>query len=81
LATFNAKSWNGLAAPAKTPPEVVARLNSVVNAALQQPDVRNKLADLTLNAQGSTPEQLGQILAADIRRWALVIERAKIPKQ
>jgi tripartite-type tricarboxylate transporter receptor subunit TctC len=81
LANFNAKSWNGLAVPAKTPPDVIARLNSVVNAALQQAEVRNKLADLTLNAQGSTPEQLGQVLAADIKKWAQVIERAKIPKQ
>ena len=68
LANFNAKSWNGLAVPARTPPEVIARLNSVVNAALHQAEVRNKLADLTLNAQGSTPEQLGQVLAADIQR-------------
>lgn len=81
LASFNATSWNGLAVPAKTPPEVIARLSSVINAALQQPEVRNKLADLTLNAQGSTPEQLEQRLAADVRRWAEVIERAKIPKQ
>jgi len=81
LANFNATSWNGLAVPAKTPPEVIARLNSVVNAALLQPEVKNKLTELTLNAQGSTPEQLGQRLAADIRKWAGVIERAKIPKQ
>lgn len=81
LASFNATSWNGLAVPAKTPPEVIARLNSVINAALQQPEVKNKLAELTLNAQGSTPEQLEQRLAADVRRWAEVIERAKIPKQ
>ncbi len=81
LANFNATSWNGLAVPARTPADVIARLNSVVNAALQQPEVKNKLAELTLNAQGSTPEQLGQLLSADVRKWAGVIERAKIPKQ
>ena len=81
LASFNATSWNGLAVPAKTPPAVIARLNSVINTALQQPEVKNKLAELTLNAQGSTPEQLAQRLAADVRKWAEVIERAKIPKQ
>jgi tripartite-type tricarboxylate transporter receptor subunit TctC len=81
LASFNATSWNGLAVPAKTPPAVIARLNSVINTALQQPEVKNKLAELTLNAQGSTPEQLGQRLAADVRKWTEVIERAKIPKQ
>jgi tripartite-type tricarboxylate transporter receptor subunit TctC len=81
LAAFNATSWNGLAVPAKTPPAVIAQLNSVINAALQQPEVKNKLAELTLNAQGSTPEQLAQRLAADVRKWAEVIEKAKIPKQ
>jgi tripartite-type tricarboxylate transporter receptor subunit TctC len=81
LASFNASSWNGLAVPAKTPAAVIARLNSAINAALEQAEVKKKLADLTLNAQGSTPEQLGQILNADIRKWAGVIERAKITKQ
>ncbi len=81
LASFNATSWNGLAVPAKTPPEVIKRLNTVINAALQQAAVKDKLAELTLHAQGSTPEQLGQRLSSDVAKWAAVIERAKIPKQ
>lgn len=81
LANFNATSWNGLAVPAKTPAPVIARLNAVINDALRLPDVHQKLAELTLNAQGGTPEQLAQRLASDTRKWAEVIERAKIPKQ
>ena len=81
LASLNATSWNGLAVPAKTPAPVVARLNAVINAALQTPEVKAKLAELSLYAQGSTPEQLSQRLAADVKKWAEVIERAKIPKQ
>ena len=81
LASFNVTSWNGLSVPAKTPPAAIVRLNAVINAALAQPEVRQKLAELSLFAQGSTPAQLGEHLASDIRRWSDVIARAKIAKQ
>jgi tripartite-type tricarboxylate transporter receptor subunit TctC len=81
LAGFNVTSWNGLAAPANTPEEVVARLNREVNAALALPEVKKRLLDLNLVAQGSTPEQLAKLLDAEVRRWAQVIDRAKIARQ
>lgn len=81
LANFNATSWNGLAVPAKTPPAAIERLNKAVNEALKQAEVRQKLTEMTLHPGGSTPQQLGQRLASDVKRWSEVIERAKIPKQ
>jgi len=81
LAAFQASSWNGLAVPARTPAAIVERLNQEVTNALALPDVQRKLADLNLRPQGSTPAQLREHLAADIRRWSDVIERARIPKQ
>ena len=81
LAGFQVTSWNGLSVPAKTPPAAIARLNAVITAALAQPDVRQKLADLSLIAQGSTPAQLGDHLASDIRRWSDVIAKARIARQ
>ncbi len=81
LAAFDVGSWNGLAVPAGTPADAVARLSREVNAALSLPDVKAKLLELNLVAQGSTPEQLAQHLQADIRRWGGVIEKAKIPRQ
>jgi len=78
---YVATSWNGLAAPAKTPREVVMRLNQSINAALADPEVRKKLADLNIDADGSTPEQASALLASDIKRWSSVIERSGIPKQ
>jgi len=81
LAQFDASSWNGLAAPARTPPAVIERLSREVQAVLAQPDVQKQLLDLNLVAQGSTPEQLAQRLAQDVKRWSDVIERAHIPKQ
>jgi len=78
---FVAASWNGLAVPAKTPKEVVARLNRDVVAALKDPVVKKKLEDLNLDPHPGTPEQAAAMLNDDIRRWGSVIERAKLPKQ
>ena len=81
LAGFNVSSWNGLAVPAKTPPEVVARLSREVQAALSQPDVKKRLLELNLVAQGSSPVQLREHLSMDIQRWGGVIARAGIARQ
>ena len=81
LANFSAASWNALAAPAKTPKDVVTRLNREVKAALDSPDIKKRLLDLNIDATSSTPEQLAHLLNAEIRRWSEVIVRAKIPMQ
>jgi len=81
VAGFAAASWNGLAVPAKTPKEVVARLNREVVAALKDPMVKKKLEDLNLDPHPGTPEQAAAMLAGDMRRWGEVIERARIARQ
>lgn len=81
VAGFNVSSWNALAAPARTPREVIATLNRQVQAALATPDVRRRLAELNVTARASTPEQLGELLAGETRRWTDVIVRAKVPRQ
>jgi len=81
LAGFNVSSWNGLSAPAKTPRDVIARLSREVQAALTPPEVKKRMLDLNIVAHGSSPEQLGELLTSEIRRWDEVITRAKIQKQ
>jgi tripartite-type tricarboxylate transporter receptor subunit TctC len=81
LSNFNVTSWNGLAVPAKTPNDVVTKLNREIQTVLSNPDVKKRLSDLSLNAQGSTPEQVGDLLSGEIKRWAGVIAKAKIEKQ
>ena len=78
---FVASSWNALAAPAKTPPAVIARLNQEIVAAVNNPEVAKKLRELNVVAKSSTPEQTAQLLQSEIKRWGAVIEEAKIPKQ
>ena len=80
LAKFQASSWNGLAVPSHTPREVVLRLSREIQTIMEMPDVKKRLSDVNLNAQGSTPEQAAEVLAADIRRWPDVIVKAKIDK-
>lgn len=81
LASFNVSSWNGLAVPARTPKEVVARLSREIQAALVLPDVKKKLLDLNLVAHGSSPQQLGDVMASDMKRWSEVIQKAGVATQ
>lgn len=81
LASFNATSWNGFAAPAKTPKDLIAKLNTEIQKALKNPEVIKRLEALSLMPQGSSPEALEELLIADIKRWSSVIDRAKIAKQ
>jgi tripartite-type tricarboxylate transporter receptor subunit TctC len=81
LAHFDVTSWNGLAAPAKTPAPVIERLNRELQAVLADAAVKAKLAALDVEARGGTPQQLGALLASETRRWGEVIARAGIPKQ
>ncbi len=78
---YVAASWNGLAVPAGTPKDVVARLNKEINAALNDPAVHKRLIELNLDPQPGTPEQAAALLHNDIKRWGEVITRAKIGKQ
>jgi len=81
LPGYQASSWNGIAAPARTPKAVIDRLNREINAALAVPEVKQRLQDLGVEARASTPEALKELLVAEIAKWRAVIERANIEKQ
>ena len=81
LSKFYIGSWNGLAVPAKTPRDVVQRLSREIQLVMEMPEVKKRLSEVNLYAQGSTPEQASDILAQDVRRWGEVITKAKIDKQ
>ncbi len=81
LSNMNAASWNALAVSAKTPKDIIAKLHDAAEKALASPDVKKRLADLGVEAGASSPEVLGELLKAEIKRWGDVIARANIPKQ
>src|SRR5437016_8612567 len=74
-------SWNGLAAAAGVPAETVAVLNQHINAALSDPALQATASTLGMDARGSTPQEMRDRMAADVQKWAAVIEKAGIPKQ
>jgi tripartite-type tricarboxylate transporter receptor subunit TctC len=74
-------SWNGIAARAGVPADVVQILNSAINRALAAPDLQEKARRLGITARGSTPQQMHDRFAADIAKWREVIDKAGIPKQ
>jgi tripartite-type tricarboxylate transporter receptor subunit TctC len=76
-----AASWNALAAPAKTPKDVVQKLNQEIQTALNHPDVRKKLQDMNVEPQPSSLQQAADLLSSETKRWGEVIQRAGIPKQ
>jgi tripartite-type tricarboxylate transporter receptor subunit TctC len=81
LKGFNVASWNGLAVPARTPRDVVLRLNRELQHVLADAQLRTRLAELSVEARHSTPEQLAALLASETKRWSEVIARAGIPRQ
>ena len=81
IAGYAVTSWNALAAPARTPAPVVARLNREINAALADAEVIKKLRELHVTPGAGTPEQARELLASEVTRWGEVITRAGIAKQ
>jgi tripartite-type tricarboxylate transporter receptor subunit TctC len=72
---FAANAWYGMVAPAKTPPEIIARLNAAFRAALLDPGVKESLVDQSgINYELTTPEAFGAFIEAEIARWAKVVK-------
>ena len=71
-------AWYAVMAPAKTPPEVVARINRDFIEVLNMPDVKAALAAQGLLIRTSSPAQLGALIKSDMARWRKVVTDAKI---
>jgi len=78
---YSVSGWNGLAAPAKTPREIIDKLNREIQVALAAPDLQKKYVDLGIVPKGNTPEEMLALLKKDIAMWREVIDRAKLEKQ
>jgi len=74
----DASNWYGLLAPAKTPGAVIAKLNQAVNAALNDPQTRDKLVQSGANPVGGTPEAFGTFMKAEYEKWGRVVSERGI---
>ena len=75
---FDVMSWFGFFVPARTPQDIVARINADTNAALAHPSVKTRLEELGATPKGSTPAELANFLKSEIDKWGPVIREAKI---
>jgi len=73
---FEAVTWFGIAGPDGVPKDVVAKVNGAFNKALQDPEVKKKLASQGADALGGTPEQFAKLIRDDIVRWAPIVKES-----
>jgi tripartite-type tricarboxylate transporter receptor subunit TctC len=74
LKGFDATTWHGLVAPARTPKEIVAALNRALVATLADPAVKKSLADLGVDIIGGTPEDFSAYIKSEIPKWTAIIK-------
>ena len=74
LPKYDANFWSGLVAPAGTPPEVIARLNSALVKALGSAEMRDTLTKQGLEPAGNTPQQFAAHIGAEVEKWARVVK-------
>ena len=73
---FEADSWNGLFAPAGTPPDIIAKLAKATIAILKSDEIAEKFATISATPVGSTPEQFKQYVHEEIVKWGQVAKQA-----
>jgi tripartite-type tricarboxylate transporter receptor subunit TctC len=78
LPGYEASIWNGLLAPARTPPAVVAKLHENLVAVLQAPEVRERFATLGASPVTNTPAAFGNFIAEEITKWGKVVREAGV---
>ena len=76
LPGFEVGSWQGVFAPAGTPPEIVKRLNAEIVKALNMPDVREKLSGLGAEIVADSPEEFSALVKAEVAKWADVVKKS-----
>jgi len=69
---FPTAVWDGLAAPAKTPPAIIAKINAAENARLRSPEIQAAVAKLGFQVRPLSPQQFGTELADQVRLWSAV---------
>ena len=75
---FDVFSWFAFFVPARTPPDVIARINADTNAALVHAPVKSRFEELGANPKGSTEAELAAFLRSEIDKWGPVIREARI---
>jgi tripartite-type tricarboxylate transporter receptor subunit TctC len=81
LPGYDVTTWYGVFAPRGVPPEIIAKLNKVINESLAEDVVQKRLTTAGVVVRGSTPKAFGEHMAREFARWNAVREAAGIPQQ
>jgi len=76
VAGYEVNAWSGVIAPAGLPRPVLERLNAVVNATINEPATRARLAEMGSEGGGGTPEEFAALIRRDSAKWAEVVRRS-----
>jgi len=71
-------SWQAAAAPAKTPREIIVKLNDAAVKALRTPEIRDRLIGIGFDVVATSPEEFGEFMKGEIDRWTRVVQRGGI---
>ena len=78
LPAYDFASWFGMLAPARTPTDIITKLNREIVGLIQSPDIRERLTDLGLEPLGTSAKENARHLQAEISRWRAFIQRHDI---
>ena len=78
LPGFSAYEWNAVWAPARTPPEIVKRMEAALRGALEEPALRARFAELGAQPAAEGAQQLGEFVRSETAKWSGVVKTARI---
>jgi tripartite-type tricarboxylate transporter receptor subunit TctC len=78
VAGVEVEQWYAIFAPAKTPKEMVIKLNQALNKVLEDKEIIKRIEGHGADVETSTPEQLGEMVRKDLVKWRQVVQRAKL---
>jgi len=78
VAGYEATSWNGMLAPVGTPADIIKRLNAEFNRIIGTPDMKKRMLDNGYEPVGGPPERFGELIRAEIAKWAPVVVAAGV---
>ena len=71
---YDVTLWNGLVAPAKTPPDIIERINKAAVDALRSPELKAKLAEQGSEPVGNTPAEFRAFIGSELVKWKRLVE-------
>jgi tripartite-type tricarboxylate transporter receptor subunit TctC len=73
---FDVKTWFGVVAPAGTPPAIVQRYNTAISAILAAPDIKSRLAEVSVDTVTNSPQEFADFIKAEIAKWEPIVKES-----